>query len=145
MTDQAKNSFGAELWMGPTGGTLIKIAELTSVTPPKRTRGTQDVTTHDSPGGAQQFIGSGVYDPGTFGGAGNYLASSASDALLVAAITDGVTRDFKYVVKGASDTDDAAFSGILTEYGVDELPVDGVQTFTFSGKVSGEITQAASA
>lgn len=145
MTDQAKNSFGAELWMGPAGGTLVKIAELTSVTPPKRSRGTKDVTTHDSPGGAQQFIGSGIYDSGEFGGAGNYIAGSSSDDLLTAAIVDGEARDFKYVSKGADDTFDSAFSGILTDYGVDELPVDGVQTFTFGGKVSGEITQEASA
>ena len=65
MTTAAKRTFQNEFWMGPHNGTLVKIAELRSVTPPKASRETMDATTHDSSGGAMEFIASGVYDPGT--------------------------------------------------------------------------------
>ncbi len=145
MTTAAKISFGSELWMGPAGGTLVKMAELLNVNPPRRSRETIDATTHDSPGGAQEFIASGIYDPGEVSGSINYIAGSAGDDALIAAVTDGVIRDFKIVAKSASDTEDLTFSGFVTEYGVDDLPVEGKQTASFTIKVSGEIDQAASA
>lgn len=145
MTDQAKTTFGAELWMGASGGSLTKVAELTSINPPKRTRGTIDVTSHDSAGGAMEFIGSAIYDPGEVSGSGFYVAGSTGDDALVAAIVDGATRDFKVVLKSAADTEDLTFAGIVTEYGPDEMGLDGAQTFSFTVKVTSAITQAASA
>lgn len=145
MTTAAKISFGSELWMGPAGGTLVKIAELLTVSPPRRSRETIDATTHDSAGGAQEFIAAGIYDPGEVSGSVNYIAGSSGDDAMIAAVTDGVLRDFKIVAKSAADTEDLSFSGFVTEYGVDELPVDGKQTASFTIKVSGEIDQAASA
>jgi predicted secreted protein len=145
MTTAAKISFGSELWMGPSGGTLVKIAELLSVTPPRISRDTIDATTHDSAGGAMEVIAAGVYDPGDISGSVNYIAGSAGDDAMIAAVTDGVLRDFKIVAKAASGTEDLMFSGFVTEYGVDDLPVDGKQTASFTAKVSGEITQGASA
>ena len=142
MTTAAKTNFGAEFWMGPNGGTLIKLAELLSVDPPKRSRETMDVTTHDSPAGAQQFITAGVYDPGEISGAVNYIAGSSDDLAMIAAITDGVIRDFRIVVKSAAGTKNQTFSGFLTEYGPDALPVDGKQQASFGIKVSGPIAQS---
>lgn len=145
MTKAAKIAFGSELWMGPSAGTLVKVAELLSVNPPRRSRETIDATTHDSPAGAMEFITAGVYDPGEITGSVNYIAGSAGDDAMIAAITDGEERDFKIVAKSASDTEDMTFSGFLTEYGVDDLPTDGKQTASFTAKVTGEITQAATA
>jgi predicted secreted protein len=106
MTTAAKITFRNELWMGPAGGSLTKIAELRSVTPPKGSRETLDATTHDSEEGAMEFIASGVYDPGTLNYSVNHIAGSASDTALTAAFNDGELRDFKVVLKGASDTVD---------------------------------------
>lgn len=145
MTKAAKIAFGSELWMGPSAGTLVKVAELLSVNPPRRSRETIDATTHDSPAGAMEFITAGVYDPGEITGSVNYIAGSAGDDAMIAAVIDGVTRDFKIVAKSSGDTEDLTFSGFVTEYGVDELPVEGKQTASFTIKVSGEIDQAASA
>ncbi|MGX7926460.1 phage tail tube protein [Tsuneonella sp. HG094] len=145
MTTAAKTAFGAELWMGPAGGPVVKIAELLSVNPPRISRETIDVTTHDSPAGAQEFITGGIYDPGEVSGSIHYIAGSAGDDAMIAAVTDGVIRDFKIVAKSAADTEDLTFSGFITEYGVDELATNGKQTASFTAKVSGEITQAATA
>lgn len=142
MTKAAKIAFGTELWMGPAGGTLVKVAELLSVNPPRRSRDTIDVTTHDSPGGAQEFITGGIYDPGEVSGSIHYIAGSAGDDAMIEAVTDGVERDLKIVVKAATSTEDLTFSGFCTEYGVDDLPTDGKQTASFTFKVSGEIAQA---
>lgn len=143
MTTAAKTNFGAELHMGASGGSLTKIAELISVNPPKRTRGTIDVTTHDSPAGAMEFITEGIYDPGEVTGQINYIAGSAGDDSMIAAVTDGVIRDFKMVAKAATGTEELEFSGFVTNYGADEMPVTGKQVASFSIKVSGPITQAA--
>lgn len=143
MTTAAKISFGSELWMGPDGGALVKVAELLSVTPPRRSRETIDATTHDSAAGAMEFIAAGVYDPGEVPFQVNYIAGSTGDDAMIAAVTDGALRDFKIVAKAAADTEDMTFAGFLTEYGVDDLPVDGKQTASGSIKVSGVIAQAA--
>jgi predicted secreted protein len=145
MTTAAKITFGSELWMGPAGGTLVKVAELLSVAPPRRSRATIDATTHDSTGGAQEFIAAGIYDPGEVSGSVNYIAGSTGDDAMIAAVTDGVKRDFRIVAKSSADTEDLDFSGFVTDYGIDELPVDGKQTASFTIKVTGVIDQAASA
>lgn len=142
MTTAAKTNFGAEFWMGPSLGVLVKVAELLSVDPPKRKRETIDVTTHDSPAGAMQFNTSGLYDAGEVSGQVNYIAGSTDDLALIAAVTDGVIRDFKIVVKSAAGTKNQTFSGFLTEYGPDAMPVDGKQQANFALKVSGAITQS---
>lgn len=145
MTTAAKTSFGAEFWMGPSGGMLVKVAELLTVNPPKRSRQLEDATTHDSAEGAQEFIAQGIYDPGEITGQTHYIAGSAGDDAMIAAVTDGVIRDWKIVAKSASDTEDMEGSGFVTEYGPDELPVQGKQAASWTIKVSGPITQGPSA
>jgi predicted secreted protein len=140
MTTAAKITFRNELWMGPAGGSLTKIAELRSVTPPKGSRETLDATTHDSEEGAMEFIASGVYDPGTLNYSVNHIAGSASDTALTAAFNDGELRDFKVVLKGASDTVDYLFSGFVTAHGPDDQPTNGLQTASGTVRVSGPVT-----
>jgi predicted secreted protein len=143
MSSNAKTALGAKLYMGPDGGTLIEIAELLTLTLPTMTRETIDVTTLSS-SGAKEFIAGGVYDTGEVSGSVHYIAGSAGDDAMIAALTDGVVRGFKAVVKSAGDTEDMMFSGYLTSYGIDEFAVDGKQSASFTAKVTGAITQAAS-
>lgn len=143
MTAAAKNAFGTELWLVPTGGTLVKIAELTTIGPPKRTRETEDVTTHDSTGGAMEFIAHGVYDSGGFSATGYYIAGDTNDDALALAMTSGAVQDFQIIAKAASGTEKLTGSAIITDHGQDEAPVKGVQTFSFTAKITGVTTQAA--
>ncbi|BEV02202.1 phage tail tube protein [Novosphingobium olei] len=140
----AKTSLGAELHMGASSGALTEVAELLSLTPPQRSRETIDATTLSSTG-AQEFLAAGIYDPGEVSGQVHYIAGSAGDDAFIMAVTDGVIRHFKIVVKAATGTEDMEFSGFVTAYGVDELTIDGKQTASFTIKVSGAYTQAASA
>ena len=89
MTTAAKITFGNELWMGPSGGSLVKIPELRSVTPPKGNREVLDATTHDSPEGAQEYIASGTYDPGTMNFSINLTVGNSRATRLV---PDGQSR-----------------------------------------------------
>lgn len=137
MTALAKNAFGAELWLVATGGVLAKVAELTSIEPPVPSRDTQDVTTHDSTGGAAEFIAEGVYDPGEIKAKGNYIANTAGDIALRAALMTAAMQDFKIVAKGSATTEDLTGACVVTSYGPDSLEVKGVQTFSITLKVSG--------
>lgn len=143
MTIAAKRAFGNTLWAVADGGVLAVVAELKSFNPPVLSRGTIDVTTLDSAAGAREFISEGVFDPGEVSGQVMYIAGSAGDDLLIAAVTSGDLYDFKVVMKAATGTEDLTFSGIVTEYGPDEQTIDGVQTASFKVKVTNAITQAA--
>ncbi|MDE8651882.1 phage tail tube protein [Novosphingobium album (ex Liu et al. 2023)] len=145
MTTAAKTNFGKQLWMGPAAGVLVKVAELLTVTPPTITRETIDATSHDSTAGAQEFLVEGIYDPGEVPFQVHYIAGSTGDDAMITAVTDGVLRDFKIVVKSAAGTEDIEFSGYLTSYGPDEAPTTGKQTASGAIKVSGPLSQAASA
>ena len=145
MTTAAKTAFGTELWLAPSGNTLVKVAELLTVTPPTITRDTEDATTHDSADGAMEFITDDTYDPGEIPFQTHYIAGSAGDDALLTASTGGALQDFKVVVKAASGTEDIEGSGYVTGYGPDELPVKGKQAASGTIKVSGAAAQAASA
>ena len=145
MTVAAKTAFGAELWMAPHSDTptLVKIAELLTVTPPVSKRNTIDATSHDSAAGAMEYIVEGVFDPGTIQGQVNYIAGSAGDGAMIAAMTGGTLQDFKIVLKGDAGTFDMTFSGFVTSYGPDAMATTGKQTATFQAQVSGATTVAA--
>lgn len=141
----AKNTFGAQLWMGPAGGSIVKLAELLTFTAPRITRDVEDATNHDSPGGAEEFISNGVYNSGEIPFQGHYVAGSTLDDALRTASTTGALQDIKLVPKAATGTEDLEGSGYIIDYGPDEFPVKGKQTFSGTLKLTGPTTQAASA
>lgn len=143
MTARAKPTFGTVFKMGPAGGTLVAIPRVPTLTPPQMTRDPLDATAHDSASGAMEFIGDGVFDPGELSISMNYIGGDATDDLFIAAMLDGELRDFSYTVKAGTGTETLEFSGVVTLYGPDELPVKGKQTATLTVKVSGPIAQAA--
>lgn len=143
MTTAAKTSFGIELHMANSGSSLAKIAELKTLNPPRQSRGTIDATTHDSSAGAREFLVEGVYDTGEVSGTMHYIAGSTGDDAMLAALTSGTKQDVKIVMKAASGTEDLTFAGFVTEYGPDDQPIEGVQMASFTIKVTGAITQAA--
>jgi len=144
MTVAAKKSFGAQLHMAADGVTpLVLVAELLTLQPPVLERATIDVTTHDSAAQAMEFITEGVYDPGEVSGQVHYIGDSTGDDAMIAALTGGGLHDFKIVLKSGSGTIDMTFSGFVTSYGPDGMEVTGKQTASFTIKVTGAVTQAA--
>lgn len=143
MTTAAKIAFGAELWLGASAGSVVKVAELLTVDPPQMTRGTVDATTHDSPAGAMQYIAEGVFDPGQIKATMNYIAGSAGDLALVSALTTGTIQYYKIVVKSAAGKEDLTGQAIVTDYGPTSMGVKGKQEASVSLQVTGAETETA--
>lgn len=144
MTTAAKRSFGIELWFAPEGETVVKIAELKTLNPPKRSRGTIDVTTHDSPEGAMEFITEGLYNTGEVSGTVHYGVDADQDEAFIDAVESGDLLDIKIVMKSETGTEDQEFQGFMTEFGPNGQEVEGVQMADFGIKVSGGITNSPS-
>ena len=148
MTVAAKISLGAIFCMVAAPTAIVtathKVAELISLQPPQWERGTQDVTTHDSPSQAREFIVEGVYDAGEISGQVHYIVGAAGDALMLGAMTAGTLMNCKCVLKAATGTYDLSFQGYVTAYQPDDMEVDGKQTASFTIKITGAVTQGVS-
>lgn len=146
MPTAAQTSFGNQIWIAVDGQSLVKVAELLTVAPPKSARGMLDATSHDSTGGAEEVIPEGTYDPGSVTGQMHLIAGSATDLAFRAALSGGLLHDFRVVIKGAAGAAfNQTFSGYVTSYGPDDQPVKGKQAASFAIKISGAIAQAAAA
>lgn len=140
----ARTALGATISMGPHGGSLTALAEVLSITPNQISRETIPASTLSTSGG-MEYIAAGLYDAGEIQVSMHYIAGSTTDDALIAAVTDGALRDFEIVVKAATGTEDLARSGYVTSYGPDGLEIDGKQTATVTIKLSGDVSQAATA
>lgn len=138
-----KASFGSELWVVASGGSLVKLAYVNIVNPPEISRGTIEDTTHDSPGGAAEYIPEGVYEVGEITVEGNYISRSTDDTAIMGFITNGTKVDFKIVEKDASTGSKVTGSGYFTNYAPRIGGVKDKQSFSASIKVTGPITKAA--
>lgn len=137
-----KLGFGAQFWLH-NGTALTKVADIISVNRPNISVDTIDVTTHDSAGGVREFI-AGLADPGDLSVQMLYVPGSAGDTLLLAALSARAPKAFKIVIPAATGSQDITGTIIPTGYEVDDVPTDDRMTATFTGKVSGSTTQAAS-
>lgn len=138
--------FGAQLWLTSSGspGTLTRVFGLTAVNRPNLTVDSVDSTTHESVGGVREFI-AGLADPGELTATMHYEPGSATDDLILEHLASRKKRAFKIVTPAATGTEDHTGTILLTSYEPDDGPIDGIRTATLTGKVSGALTQAATA
>jgi hypothetical protein len=141
----AKNSFGSFLYIGPAGGSLVKIASVDVTNPPEITRGMIDTTTHDSADGAAEGIPEGVYSVGVIEAQGNYISRSTDDTAIMGYITDGTLVDVKILEKAGSGTTDVECSGFVTSYKTNLGGVKDKQTFSVTIQPTGPISKTATA
>lgn len=142
MTAAAKSTFGAVLRMAVTGQSLVTVAELTSITPPSLTRAAVDVTSHDSPSGAMEYIGDGVHDVGEISIEGNLILNAAGDTLFTTAIVTAGVYDFEISGKAASGTGRYSGKVIVTAYEPGAFGITGKQSFTATLKATGPLTKS---
>ncbi len=144
MTTAAQPTFGNQVWIAPHGETLVKVAELLTFGAPKPARSMMDATSHDSPGGAEEVIPEGTFNPGTVNGQQHYIAGSATDLAFRSAMLEATFVDVKIVMKGADGVPyNQTFSGYVTSYGPDDQPVKGKQAASWALQISGEVEQEA--
>lgn len=141
MTGNAKSSFGTKFYMVPDGGSITGglVAEVLKVGKPKLERGMIDVTSHDSAGGAEEVIPEGTYKVAPFTVTVHYIANSAFDVAMIAAMTGGGMQDFEIHEKGAAGLIKTPGSGYISDYGPDDAEVRGKQTATFTVTPTGAL------
>lgn len=137
--------FGAQLWLTPGTGTLTRVFGLLSVNRPNLNVDSVDTTTHESVGGVREFI-AGLADPGELTATVHYEPGTPTDDLILEHLASRAKRAFKIVTPSATGvTEDHTGTILLTSYEPDDAPIDGVRTATITAKVSGAVTQAATA
>lgn len=137
----ARIGYGTEFWLDNAGGTLTQLAEILSVTPPNPQIADVEATHMLSPQRRREYIAGLIEDgEGTF--EMNLTPGSASDVLIQAALTDGVTRSYMIQIP------DGAFgwqiSGDCIVKGYERsVPIDDRMTATLTVRFTGAITEAA--
>ena len=127
----AINGFGAVFAYESAPATYTALAEVLSVTPPSISVETVDATHMGSDDGFREFIAA-LKDGGEAVVNMNYVESSAT--LLQTLVLAGV-ETFKITLAGGSTF---VFSGIPTNFAINELVIDDKMTMSFTIKVSGK-------
>ncbi len=123
MPTAAKAGYGIEFWMSPDGETLVEIGELISLKPPAISRPTENATTHES--AAAEKIAVGVHEAGEISAQIHYIPGSTADTALRLAVTGGGLQDFKIILPVGTPKKNLIGSGYVTQYEIDDVPVDG--------------------
>lgn len=140
-----KPTFGVILKLGTASGSLTALTKRVTVTPPQRTREALDVTDHGSPGGAQEFLPDGTYNPGTLDVEMHYIAGDADDDLCNQMFAAG-TCYVSWTANAATGTETfGPAEAVVLSYGESPKPTSGKQMATLSLQISGVVAQAATA
>lgn len=139
----AQSAFGASFWLDNDAGTLTKISNVLTVSPPGKSREAIDSTDHDSAEGVAEYIGSGVVRLSAMTITIHRIVGSAVETLVYGALDAPDARTFK-VLEPIAGGDPMATSGecIVTGYEPDAGEIEGKRTATITVQPTGPITQA---
>lgn len=139
---QSKIGYGAGFFLSD-GTTLVELGEITSVTPPNPQTADVEATHFKSANRRREYIAGLIEDgEGTF--EMNYVAGSATDALIRAAQAAGVARAYKIVLPATVGTWE--ISGMCIVKGYERsVPIDDRMTATLSVRFTGASTEVAGA
>ena len=128
------------------GTALVKLANVTSITPPSPEIEEVETTDLDATNRYRTFI-PGMRDPGTVEVVMNYVGGSATDTLVRAFAASLDTRSCKVVYSDDDGTPlrQITFSAFATGLSEPEITTDGLKTYTLTLRVSGAITEAVAA
>ncbi len=134
--------YGTRAYMMATVGAsvLTKIAEVTSVSLPNEQVAEVEVTHYESPGRTREFI-PGLNDAGEITVEMNFVPGSATDAMIVAAKSDGGVRTFRIVTPADDDSQMYTFPVFVRGY-ERGLPLDDRMTATVTLRIAGAVVQA---
>jgi len=135
-----KIGYGAGLWIADDTGNLTEIAEVTAIGLPNPQQNEVLATHFKSPGRQNEYV-PGLIDNGEVSFGINYIAGSASDTLIVDALTAGEARDVVVAVPAGASFQYFSFSGIVKGY-ERNVPIDDRQTATITVRVNGAVTQS---
>jgi predicted secreted protein len=135
-----KDAFGTEFLRDSTGaGAFTKIANVTDISGPSRSREAIEVTAHDSPNKYREFI-KGLKDGGEVEITLNYDPAAASHMALDADFEEDDLRDYQVIIlPGEADEHTWEFSAMITDLG-DEYPTEDKMERSATFKISGKPT-----
>lgn len=136
MTTAAKGSFGAKLYIQKTDGTTwVQVGEIGEFGISGQERGTEDATSHESPGGWGEKIATGVIEAGTITGKYNAVETNGGQLEMHAAWSDGLARNFRVVTSQGDKR--RAGAGIVTLLN-ENRPVRGKREVDFTIECTGQ-------
>lgn len=142
MTSGAKSGQGSLLKIGDGGTTEIfaTIGEVLDIKGPKVKNSFEDVTSHDSAGGLEEFIATfTTLDTIQFDC--NYLPANATQSYAAGLLAKALDRSItNFQLLPAGQTNTLAFSAYVESWEL-ALPVKGVQKISITLKPSGVLTE----
>jgi predicted secreted protein len=135
-----KDAFGTQFLRDTTGaGVFAKIANVTDISGPSRSREAIEVTAHDSPDKYREYI-KGLKDGGEVEITLNYDPGATSHTALDADFEEDDLRDYQVIIlPGDPDEHTWEFSALITDLG-DEYPTEDKMERTATFKISGKPT-----
>lgn len=135
---------GAEFHLDSASDVLTQLSEIISVALPNSQVEDVEATHMASPNRRREFV-AGLIDDGEGTIEMNYIPGSATDALIRAALADGVTRDYKVVLQLADATSWEVTGNCIVKGYERSIPIDDRMTATLTVRFTGSSAEVAGA
>lgn len=136
--------YGATFWLANSSGTLTKLSEIISITPPNPQTDDVEATHMESPNRRKEYIAGLIEDGnGTF--EMNWVPGSATDQLIVEAQNSGTVRSYKIVLALADGSFQNITGSAIVKGYERQLPIADRMTGTLTVRFTGASTQAVGA
>lgn len=139
-----RNAFGSIFSYSSVGssGTFTDMANVMSITAPRYSRGSVDITNHGTTDYFEQSISGGVIRTGEVGITAVYLSSNTQQITTIPTdFVNGTRSGFKITVAGTSSYNIWYGDMYITSYTPMALPgLEGLVAFEMTGKVTGKPT-----
>lgn len=134
--------WGAQLWLDSAANVLTELAEITGISLPNPQVADIEATHFKSPNRRREYIAGLIEDgEGTF--ELNYDPGSATDVIIRAAISDGVTRSYKIVVPDGTGATWVITGECIVKGYERNVPIDDRMTASITVRFSGASTEVA--
>lgn len=140
MTD-ARIGYGTEFWLDNASNVLTQLGEILSVTTPNPQIADVEATHMLSPNRRREYI-SGLIEDGEGTFSMNYVAGSATDLLIQAAVSDGAARSYRIVIPDGAFGWKIEGECIVKGYTRD-IPIDDRMTAELTVRFTGASTEEA--
>jgi predicted secreted protein len=136
--------WGGEFWLDSAGDVLTELSEILAVALPNSQVEDVEATHMKSANRRREFV-AGLIDDGEGTIEMNYVPGSATDILIRAALTDGVTRDYKVVLPVADGSTWEVTGDCIVKGYERNVPIDDRMTATLTIRFTGSSSEAAGA
>ena len=142
MTTEAQIGIGAEFWLDDNAVTpvLTKLGEILSIKPPNSQTAEVEATHFGSPSRRREYI-SGLIEDGEGSFEMNYVPNSATDVLIRADQTSGLTKNYKIIIPNGVGTWKILGTCIVKGY-ERNVPIADRMTATLTVRFTGASTES---